>query len=348
MRYLDSLRASARVPLLQAAKMALATIAAWVVAGLLIPGQLPAFAGIAALLVVQPSLNQSLSRAVERSIGVIAGVLVAYVVGIVFGGGYWVVLLSIVAAIALAWALRLTPTTSVQLPISAMLVLSVGATTPGYAADRIIETVIGAAIGLLVNIFLVPPIAIRPARESVDALLDEIADRIDAIADALTVPQTPGQLEELLVLARLLRPMADKADASLKAADESLSINPQRNRHQPGLTEALALRERLGHLVTRTTAMTRTLHDRYTVELLDEPTIAALAEETRRAAHDLRRLRLSPRATDAEESVQRPEPPALTAPLTVARPDPTHWILIGSLLEDLRRIREEITGEELA
>ena len=348
MRYLDSLRASARIPLLQAAKMALATIAAWILAGLLIPGQLPAFAGIAALLVVQPSLNQSLSRAIERSIGVIAGVLVAYVVGIVFGSGYWVVLLSIVAAIAVTWALRLTPTTSVQVPISAMLVLSLGATTPGYAVDRIVETVIGAAVGLVVNIFVVPPVAIRPARASVDALLDEIADRIDAIAHALTSPQSPARLDELLLLARLLRPMLEKTDAALKAADESLSINPRRNRHQPGLSEAQALRDRLGNLVSRTAAMTRTLHDRYSDELLAEPTIAALAEETRRAGHDLRLLRLVPRA-DAEESAPQPtEPPALTAPLTVARPDPTHWILIGSLLEDLRRIREEITGEELA
>ncbi|GAA4171736.1 FUSC family protein [Gryllotalpicola koreensis] len=347
MRYLDTLRASARIPLLQAAKMALATIAAWIVAGLIIPGQLPAFAGIAALLVVQPSLNQSLSRAVERSLGVIAGVLVAYIVGIVFGGGYWVVLLSIVAAIAVSWALRLTPTTSVQVPISAMLVLSLGATTPGYAVDRIVETVIGAAIGLVVNIFVVPPIAIAPARAAVDELLDEIADRIDAIAGALTAPQSPARLEELLVLARLLRPMVEKTDAALKAADESLSINPRRNRHQPGLTEALALRDRLAHLVNRTTAMTRTLHDRYTDELLDEPTIAALAEETRRAAHDLRLLRLTPAEAAAEASDHVVEPPALTAPLTVARPDPTHWILIGSLLEDLRRIREEITGEEL-
>jgi uncharacterized membrane protein YccC len=347
-RYLASLRASARIPLLQAAKVALATIAAWVIAGAIIRGQLPAFAGIAALLAVQPSLNQSLSRAIERSLGVIAGVLVAYVVGIVFGGGYWVVLLSIVAAIAVAWALRLTSTTSVQLPISAMLVLSVGASTPGYAVDRIVETVIGAAIGLIVNVFVVPPVAIRPARESVDGLLDEIADRIDAIAAALTRPQTAAQLDELLLLARLLRPMAAKTDEALKAADESLSINPRRNRHQPGLSEAVALRDRLNHLVTRTLAMTRTLHDRYTDELLDEPTIAALAEETRRAAHDLRLLRLAPTGADAEEPAPVSEPPALTAPLTVARPDPTHWILIGSLLEDLRRIREEITGEELA
>lgn len=347
MRYIETLRASSRIPLLQAAKAALATVLAWVIAGAIIRSGLPAFAAIAALLVVQPNVNQSLSRAVERSIGVTVGVIVAYLVGVVFGGGYWVVLLSIVAAIGIAWLLRLTTTTSVQVPISAMLVLSVGVGTPGYAFDRIVETMIGAAIGVIVNIVVVPPVEIDPARQSVDELLDEIADRIDAIARALTTRQTRESLNELLLYARLLRPMAAKTDAAIKAADDSLSINPLRSRHQPRLSEAVELRDSLSHLITRTLAMTRTLHDRYTEDLLGEPTVAALAEETRRAAHDLRLMRLSPRDAPAEASVTT-EPPALTAPISVTRPDPTHWILIGSLLEDLRRIREEVTGEEPA
>ena len=29
----------------------------------------------------------------------------------------------------------------------------------------------------------------------------------------------------------------------------------------------------------------------------------------------------------------------------IMTPHPQHWILIGALMEDLRRVREEITGE---
>jgi hypothetical protein len=36
----------------------------------------------------------------------------------------------------------------------------------------------------------------------------------------------------------------------------------------------------------------------------------------------------------------------LTAPLSVAAPNSRHWVLIGSLVEDLRRIHDEITGED--
>ena len=38
------------------------------------------------------------------------------------------------------------------------------------------------------------------------------------------------------------------------------------------------------------------------------------------------------------------EDPALTQPLVVARP-PEHWLLVGALLEDLRRIHEALTEQ---
>jgi hypothetical protein len=85
------------------------------------------------------------------------------------------------------------------------------------------------------------------------------------------------------------------------------------------------------------------VHDNWDESLLDEPTVGAIATELRRASHD---LRLLGRATEAEPAPVTSELPALTAPLAIVRPHPDHWILIGSLLEDLRRIRSEIIGDE--
>ena len=39
------------------------------------------------------------------------------------------------------------------------------------------------------------------------------------------------------------------------------------------------------------------------------------------------------------------ETPALTSALVIAPPTSGHWILVGSLMEDLRRIREELGAE---
>src|SRR6185312_4263915 len=127
-------------------------------------------AAIAALLVVQPSVNQSLSKGLERSIGVIAGVALAYGVGLVFGTASWAVLGVIVLSLLIAWTLRLGPGSANQIPISAMLVLSIGSQTPDYAANRIIETIIGAAIALAVNVIIVPPVMLGPAHAAVTSL----------------------------------------------------------------------------------------------------------------------------------------------------------------------------------
>src|SRR5918993_1789472 len=101
-------RASKRVPILQVAKASVATIAAWLVAGWLIPGPLPVFAAIAALIVVQPSVNQSFGKAIERSIGVILGVVIATGISFAFGQSSWIILVAILIAMLVAWALKMT------------------------------------------------------------------------------------------------------------------------------------------------------------------------------------------------------------------------------------------------
>lgn len=341
-----NIRAATRIPFLQIIKTAAAMVIAWAAAAFIIPGELPVFATIAALLVVQPSVNQSVGRAVERSIGVIFGVVVAYVIGLGFGTNSWIILLSIVASLIIAWALRLTPGTANQVPITAMLVLSIGAANPEYAFARIIETVLGAAIGVIVNIAIVPPVLTAPARAAVLALGNEIAATLDRLAVALTSRLTPGERDALLIEARLLRPMEAKATAALTAANESLTLNPRQSKHRAVVQHDEELYARLRPLITRTLGMTRAFHDHYDDRLMDEPTIAAIAEELRRAAHDLRLLSRDPDAPPVEPSTETAGIPVLTAPLVISTPNPRHWVLLGSLMEDLRRIHSEITGDD--
>jgi len=336
------IRASQRSPILQVAKSAVATVAAWLIAAALIPGPPPVFAAIAALLVVQPSLNQSLTKAIERSIGVIAGVVIASILGIVLGTGTWVILLATVVALLVAWALKMTAGTANQVAISALLVLALGTATPSYALDRVLETLIGAVIGILVNLALVPPVAVAPARDAVTGLGDELANSLERLAGALETRQSAADLNGLLVEARLMKPMRDAADRAIEVATESLSLNPRGRRHREELAATEALLERTGPIVTQTIGMTRAFCDHYDPTIADEPTVLAIAEQLRRAAHD---VRLDVRRTDAAAGVAEPdadEPAALTEPLTVHAPSRDHWVLIGSMLEDLRRIHEAL------
>lgn len=338
-------RAPTRVPFLQVVKTSVATVLAWLVAVLLLPTDLPIFAAIAALLVVQPSVNQSFGKAIERSIGVIAGVVIATLIGFFFSSQAWVILLAIVISIFFGWIFRLTPGSANQVPISAMLVLALGAATPGYAVDRIIETLIGAALGLIVNVLIVPPVLLAPAVRDVSLLASELAASLDRLAAALTSGRTRRELDGLMIEARLLRPMRDSAEASVRLGEESLTLNPRQSAHRTRLADTHDLLDRLSPIVTRVIGMTRALHDHYDDSLRDEPSLHSIATELGRAAHDLRLLTRRTGDTPVNEPVRTAEIPVLTAPLTIARPHPEHWLLIGSLMEDLRRIHEEIVGD---
>jgi uncharacterized membrane protein YccC len=337
MRVTSAFRAPQRAPILHVAKSALATVAAWLLAGWLVQGPPPVFAAIAALLVVQPSLNQSFSKAVERSVGVIVGVVIASALGIAFGEATWVVLVAIVVALIVAWAAKATAGTSNQVAISALLVLSLGAATPGYAVDRVLETIIGAVIGIVVNVILVPPVAVSPAHDAVHALGEEVAASLERLATALEHPRSAGELEEVLLQARLMRPMRDAAEAAIATGRESLTLNPRGRRHRDELMRLGLTLDRLGPIVTQVIGMTRAFYDHYDPTIADEPTVRAIADQLRRAAHDVR-IDLDSEASVADRSESGSAVPALTAPLVISTPSPDHWILIGSLLEDLQRI----------
>ncbi len=346
MRLIASLRASSRSPLLQVAKTSIAAILSWLACTVLLHQPLPIFAAIAALLVVQPSVNQSLFKGVERSAGVIVGVLLAYGIAALLGHSSWVVLGVIVISLLLAWLLRLSPGSSNQIPISAMLVLAIGVQTPGYAANRVIETVIGAVIGLAVNAAIVPPVLAGPAHNAVLGVADALADTLRTLANALRQPQEHSSLDAMLAKARTLRPLRDAALAALDRADDSLALNPRGRRHREVLARDRAAFAVLTVLVNTIPGMVRGTHDRYDASLADDPVVASIAKELDRAAHDLLLLVPAtidhPRDPDAHPVTA--ELPALTAPLVIAKPNPQNWIIIGALLEDLRRIRDEIVS----
>ncbi len=342
MSLLPSLQTSERAPLLQVVKTSIATILAWLVAAAVLGQPLPIFAAIAALLVVAPSVSQSLSKGVERSVGVLGGVVLAYLVGLVFGRASWAVLAVVVVALLASWALRLGPGSANQIPISAMLVLAIGGPTPIYAIDRVVETIIGSAVALAVNLLIVPPVVLAPAHVAVGRLLQETAACLDAVAGTLRSPASAAELDAVLERCRALRGLRDSAAAAVAAGRESLTLNPRRTRHRVTLERDAELLGRLTALVTRVIGMARAVRDRYEPELPDDPIVQAIGTQLSRAAHDLRLL-------DREKTPQTPETltsemPALTSPLRVEQPDPRHWILVGSLLEDLRRVREEIVG----
>ncbi|GAA3586918.1 aromatic acid exporter family protein [Klugiella xanthotipulae] len=337
-----SIRAARREPWLQAAKTIIAAVASWFVCVAIFPEQAPIFGAIAALLCVQPNVSQSLAKGVERVVGVVAGVAVSYAALLIFGSPGWLFILAIVLSVVLGWTLRMTSPSTNQIVITSMLVLALGGQDPAYALGRIVETLIGAAIGIMINASIVAPLKTNPAHIGVRSLGYNASLCLDRLAEALSTVQSRDWLDAMLTEVRTLMVTRDNARDLMGAAHESLSLNPRGGRHRDQLTEDIALMRRLSPIVTQLSGMTRALHDNYTESLLDDPTLHGLAEECRRAAHDLRRISQVREELQTLDTPVTSELPALTSPFAIIRPNPTHWILIGSLMEDLRRIREGI------
>lgn len=345
MSLVASLQVKKRLPFLQIIKTIVAGVIAWFLAALLLGDTKPVFATIAALIVVQPSVNQSLRRGIERSVGAVVGVTIAFGMVLIFGDVAWVALVSMSSGILLAWIFKLTPATAVQISLSAMLVLALGAITPVYASLRILETIIGALVGIIINAVVAPPVAIAPANEAVSKLGAHVAQILEDMGTVLANQTSARVLDTLYLNARALREEFNETLATLTQAQESLRYNARKKKLSHLLDRENQLMERLAILVTRVIGMARAIRDNYDDSVLGEPTITEISTELGKAGHDLRLLvrDLGLPAIVAPHPATH-EIPALTKPIRILSPSTENWILIGFLIENIRLVRGEITG----
>ncbi|SES70437.1 FUSC family protein [Geodermatophilus poikilotrophus] len=226
-------RGRGRSAAFRAARMTGATVAAFLVAqvvGLHTPP--PLIAALTALLVVQATLSSTLLNGVQRVLSVVSGVALAVLFASVVGLTWWSLGALVAASILAGQLLRLGPHL-VEVPISAMLVLGAsGAEDVG--AGRVVETLIGAAVGVLVNVVFPPAVQTRYATQALERFADEIACLLHDAASALRAGRvTPEQSTRWLEDARRLNRHAPRVDRALAHAEESRRLNVRALRVPP-------------------------------------------------------------------------------------------------------------------
>lgn len=347
MTLVSTVQVKKRIPVLQLIKTIVAALVSWYGAVLIFQGQAPIFATIAAIIVVQPSVNQSLGKALERSLGTILGVAIALGASLAFGSPNWLIVLAVVAALVLGWAFKFTPATANQIAISAMLVIAIGAATPEYATARILETVFGAVLGIVINAIIVPPVDIEPSKIAVSELGTDIAQILEDTGSVLRRTTSHEVLEDIYLRSRALRQKLNGAQKLLNNAYESLRFNARKSKHTKILDAELELLNQLAVLVNRVIGISRAVRDNYDDTVIKEPHIREIANELMKAGHDLRlRVRdagLPPAGTPHPATN---ELPALTSPIDLSPPSGKNWILIGFLMENLTLVRSEIIGKD--
>lgn len=345
----------------QTLRSATAATLSYVVATWLTSVPAPLLAPLTALLVVQVTLYATLTSGIRRVNSVVAGVVLATGFSALVGLSWWSLGLLILCSLSMGHIVRVGEFVP-EVAISAMLVLGV-AQVSATAWDRVLETLIGAVVGLLFNTIFVPPVWVRPASEDIREQarrMRELLHRLGQQSDQRRTPvaSATAKLEE----ARQLDQDVALVDASLSQAEESLRLNP---RVKEGVLTRLVLRTGLDTLevcsvMLRT--LSRTLAD-LAAHRKDEPLFSdEVGPELRRlflhlgdAVGAFAVLITSQVSTNAEDAETR-----LASTLEVSRAGrervarlllsrvqahPRQWQLHGALLADIDRMLDELDIE---
>ncbi|WP_210569876.1 FUSC family protein [Streptomyces sp. GESEQ-4] len=344
----------------QTLRSAAAATIAYVIALRLSPEQLPLTAPLTALLVVQVTLYATLTNGIRRVNSVVAGVLVAIAFSLLVGLTWWSLALLILAALGVGHLVRVDEYVP-EVAISAMLVL--GVTTVGDTAwARVVETLIGAVVGLGFNLLLAPPVWVDQAGESIEGLARRLRQLMlsmgEEVAGRTPVERTAARLHE----ARRLDHDIVEVDAALRQAEDSLRLNP---RVREGLLHRVVLRTGLDTLEICTVVLrvlarsfTDLAKEREPEPLFTPPTGAAVEQllaEIADAVVSFAVLVTTSVSANAESAEARLTAELHTAAATrdklaqllreEAERETRHWQLFGAVLTEVNRILDELDTE---
>jgi hypothetical protein len=246
------------------------------VASAAFPGTQPLLAPLTAMLVVQVTPLSLLASGLDRVVAVVAGVAVAVGFAAVVPLRWWSLGVLILISITIGQFLRLR-SNLVEVAISAMLVLGVGAIGAEAAAwQRIAETLVGAAVGIIATLVFPPKVAsadagraIRGLAEAVSELLVRAGGELEAMAEG--EPQhLPGAARVWLDDARRITHDIPVVGAALLRAEEGrlLNVRAVRTPHvEAGLRQGL---EALEHTAVAIRGLMRSVADASAGAWLDE------------------------------------------------------------------------------
>ena len=362
-------------PLLLALKAGVASGFSWFVAANLLGNQIPVFAPLAAVLTVQVTIWRSVARGLQRVAGVMVGVLVAGVFAHLAGINTWSIAVVIFVSLLVGRAMRLGTQGSIQVPISALLVLVLGATTGGYGLDRVVDTAIGAACGILVNLAVFPRIHLGEANARVRSLAEGLASLVRGVAawveragvatgtsladpalpsppgDAAATPLPEGP-DSLLGAARLLSDQVTAAARAVSNAEESWRWHPAGRRQRQAVEDLHAAIPVLEMVERQVRGIARTAAEAGASWDLPAPAAEALARLLTQVAVEMESW-WPPDQVGGETGAATPRGELLSADqdgryeavleaLRGSGPSPHAAAAAAAIAVDARRIREEL------
>jgi uncharacterized membrane protein YgaE (UPF0421/DUF939 family) len=238
-----------------------AAVAAWALARTVFGLPQPFLAPWAAMLTVHATVYRSLTRGLQQVGAAVLGVLLAFGFGSAFGVNAASLALALLVAMTAGTtrALRAESTTAAA---TALVVLLAGYSgDPGMLGARLLDTVIGIAVGLIVNVLIWPPLRDRSAARQVDNIAGHLGALLADVAGELREDRADADAERWVERTRGLDHDIADAWAVFQQARESGRLNLRRA--APGRVhrsrELLPMLARLEQAVADTRSMASTL-----------------------------------------------------------------------------------------
>jgi uncharacterized membrane protein YgaE (UPF0421/DUF939 family) len=210
-------------------QIALAATVALVVATDVFGHERPFFAPIAAIITLGITVGQRGRRAAELALGVAVGIAIADAIVMVIGRGPAQLALVVLLAMGAALFVGSGQLLATQAAVSGVLVATIGQAGGGISTDRFVDALVGGGVGLLVNAFVLPADPIRMVRQEADPVLEELAQTLESVAEA--IEQRDRHLaERALVRARGLDALAARFAEAVAVSRETARFTPARRR----------------------------------------------------------------------------------------------------------------------
>lgn len=213
--------------LLQVLKAVLAASTAWWVSVSVLESPLPFLAPWTALLTVHATVHRSLSRGVQTTVASAIGVGLSFLIGAYLGVSVWTFALALFVGL-LGARISWIRDEGVAIATTAIFVLGSGfSEQQPILLDRILEVALGVAIGVVVNLLVIPPLRDQQAANYVDSINRRIGDILVDMADEFSESWETDQAEAWRLEVASAAGELESAWGSVRFARESRRANPR-------------------------------------------------------------------------------------------------------------------------
>lgn len=216
-------------------KMAIGSAVSWELAKF-VGSDHPYLAPLSVVLCLQTTIDQSIRYSIHRILGTMIGIiLTAYLASHLDMNG-WILGLLLLGATFIAKWLRLDETVLHQVALTVILIFTFERKSKDYSVDRILDTIIGVIITILIHMLLSPPDFTKKAVTSTEKLALQLSDILLELSNWVHLEwgREKGKVMEYKI--NLFLQELHNTKDTIDLASKSLKFNPLGKKHAAILT----------------------------------------------------------------------------------------------------------------